>query len=100
LGARWLTVAANLPDRKQPARQAGQPGCEYQELDMTPPSAAGIVHPDDAGHIARAHPCPVCNGDTYRVHRRFVDLLTGLFLSVRRYRCSSTACDWEGNLRR
>ncbi len=43
--------------------------------------------------------CPRCNGSAYRVPRRSVDVLLGLFIRVRRYRCDSASCGWEGNLR-
>ncbi|MBK8317333.1 MAG: hypothetical protein IPP59_12995 [Betaproteobacteria bacterium] len=45
------------------------------------------------------HLCPVCNGTTYRVSRRFIDLVFSLFILVHRYRCRSMRCDWEGNFR-
>lgn len=46
------------------------------------------------------HPsCPLCNGSTNRISRRFVDLLTSIFIPVRRYRCRAMRCNWEGNLR-
>lgn len=43
--------------------------------------------------------CPSCEGRLYRVPRRFVDLIVSKFTPVRRYRCFSVACCWEGNLR-
>ena len=43
--------------------------------------------------------CPVCNGTTYRIPRRFVNLLLSIFMPVRRYRCRAMSCSWEGNLR-
>ena len=43
-------------------------------------------------------PCPVCNASTNRIPRRFVDLLLSIFKPVRRYRCRSFKCTWEGNL--
>jgi hypothetical protein len=55
---------------------------------------------DHAGHAAYGGPtCPRCNGSVYRVPRRSVDVLMGLFVRVRRYRCHSDSCGWEGNLR-
>lgn len=45
---------------------------------------------------SREHLCPVCNGTTYRVSRRFIDLIFSLFFLVHRYRCRSMRCDWEG----
>jgi hypothetical protein len=55
--------------------------------------------PEDAGYASHGHACPRCNGSVYRVPRRFVDLLLSRFMPVRRYRCDSMGCDWEGNLR-
>jgi hypothetical protein len=43
--------------------------------------------------------CPLCNGGTNRIARRFVDLLTSIFVPVHRYRCREMRCNWEGNLR-
>ena len=43
--------------------------------------------------------CPRCDSSAYRVPRRFVDVLRGLFGAVRRYRCTAMGCGWEGNLR-
>lgn len=43
--------------------------------------------------------CPRCNASVFRVSRRFVDLLVSVFLPVRRYRCISMECNWEGNRR-
>jgi hypothetical protein len=44
-------------------------------------------------------PCPVCNAPTHRISRRFIDRLLSIFMPVRRYRCQSMKCTWEGNLR-
>jgi hypothetical protein len=44
-------------------------------------------------------PCPVCNASTHRIPRRFIDWLLSIFTPVRRYRCQSMKCTWEGNLR-
>jgi hypothetical protein len=44
-------------------------------------------------------PCPVCNASTHRISRRFIDRLLSIFMPVRRYRCQSMKCTWEGNLR-
>jgi len=34
-----------------------------------------------------------------RIRRRPVDRLIGRFVSIRRFRCESIHCVWEGNLR-
>ncbi len=44
--------------------------------------------------------CPICEGPLYRVRRRAIDKFISLFYEVRRYRCLSPVCVWEGNLRR
>ena len=43
--------------------------------------------------------CPSCEGRLYRVPRHFFDLVVSKFVPVRRYRCFSVACCWEGTLR-
>jgi hypothetical protein len=55
--------------------------------------------PDGTGYSAPECACPRCNGPAIRVPRRFVDLLISMFITVSRFRCSSTDCGWEGNLR-
>lgn len=62
--------------------------------------AAGGDRHDTAGYSSSPqYTCPRCNGSAYRVHRRFVDLLISMFITVSRYRCRSSDCGWEGNLR-
>lgn len=61
------------------------------------PSSSGDA---GAGHDpCRGPACPRCNGTAYRVPRRFMDVLMSLFIQVRRYRCDSPDCGWEGNRR-
>ena len=43
--------------------------------------------------------CPRCQASVFRVSRRVVDMLLSVFMPVRRYRCISIECSWEGNLR-
>jgi hypothetical protein len=40
--------------------------------------------------------CPRCGDTIYRVHRRPIDRLRGLIRPLRRYRCRSHDCGWEG----
>ena len=40
--------------------------------------------------------CPKCKGGLHRTHRRRLDHLIGLFVPVRRYRCSNNQCRWGG----
>lgn len=53
----------------------------------------------EAGSFPSGCACPRCNGAAYRVPRRLVDWLVSRFVWVSRYRCRSTHCGWEGNLR-
>lgn len=53
----------------------------------------------DASAARLSPPCPRCNGPLVRVRRHFFDRVVGLFRPVRRYRCDSFACRWEGTLR-
>jgi len=43
--------------------------------------------------------CPRCQSAVFNVARRLPDLLVSLFVPLRRYRCISLQCAWEGNLR-
>jgi hypothetical protein len=51
-----------------------------------------------AGH-RQTHVCPRCHGAVYRIPRRALDLLISVFVSVRRYRCDTMGCSWQGNQR-
>lgn len=42
--------------------------------------------------------CPHCEGHLSRIHRSFADHLWNLVTPVRRYRCRSAVCGWEGLL--
>ena len=53
----------------------------------------------DTGYACRGYVCPCCNAYAVRIRRRLVDLILSAFVTVNRYRCSSDACGWEGNLR-
>lgn len=66
---------------------------------MDAPTSRGIGRPEYAGYSSPGCACSRCNGATTRVPRRLIDLLGSMFISVSRYRCSSRACGWEGNLR-
>jgi hypothetical protein len=58
------------------------------------------THTDGGRNLASyGRPCPVCNGSTYRIPRRLVDLLVSIFTPVHRFRCRSMSCSWEGNIR-
>jgi len=60
----------------------------YQDPDPSTPAPANDKR------------CPRCGAaNLARVQRRAVDHLLGLFVSIRRYRCTHVECGWEGNLR-
>ena len=40
--------------------------------------------------------CPRCEAHVFRVQRTFVDRLISMLVSIRRYRCASWSCAWEG----
>lgn len=56
------------------------------------------VRGDGRAHLKVNPRCPECKAFTYRVRRRYIDLLTSTFSPVQRYRCTAMACPWEGNL--
>jgi hypothetical protein len=67
---------------------------------MNAPPLSGITgRTDDAGYDSHVRACPRCNGSVYRIHRRVIDKLVCIFIPIRRYRCHSDDCRWEGNLR-
>ncbi len=57
------------------------------------------MNTDAAGNHASGQRCPCCSAAVFRVSRRLIDLLVSVFVPVRRYRCRSMKCGWEGNLR-
>jgi hypothetical protein len=51
---------------------------------------------DNSGSYA----CPRCGkGGLLRIRRRFIDRILSLFVRQRRFRCTHSGCQWEGNLR-
>jgi hypothetical protein len=48
----------------------------------------------------RVHACPKCGGEAFRIRRRPIDRLCGVFLPARRFRCSALQCQYEGNVRK
>lgn len=40
--------------------------------------------------------CPKCGGPVHRIHRTRLDHLISAYVPVRRYRCHSDACRWQG----
>jgi len=43
--------------------------------------------------------CPRCSSAVFNVSRRLTDLFWSVFIPLRRYRCISMKCSWEGTLR-
>jgi hypothetical protein len=48
---------------------------------------------------AHSRACPRCQSAVFNVSRRLTDLLLSVFVPLRRYRCISMKCSWEGTLR-
>ena len=53
----------------------------------------------DSGLSACGRSCPRCHASLFNVARRLPDLLVSFFVPIRRYRCISMQCSWEGNMR-
>jgi len=58
-----------------------------------------VVPRGNSGFSSCARCCPRCSSALFGVARRLPDLLLGLFIPLRRYRCISLQCSWEGNFR-
>ncbi|WP_041440429.1 hypothetical protein [Syntrophobacter fumaroxidans] len=43
--------------------------------------------------------CPQCGTRLQRVRRRTIDKLVSFLVPLNRYRCLSSGCIWEGNIR-
>jgi hypothetical protein len=44
----------------------------------------------------RGRECPACGSGLRRIHRRSLDRVVSVFVPVRRYRCRSRECRWQG----
>ena len=55
--------------------------------------------PSHAAVSSHGRACPRCHSAVFNVSRRLTDLFLSLFIPVRRYRCISMKCSWEGTLR-
>jgi len=52
------------------------------------------------GDNSGSYACPMCGkGGLLRIRRRLVDRILSLFARRRRFRCTHSGCQWEGNLR-
>jgi len=58
-----------------------------------------VVPRDSSGFTACGRSCPRCSSALYGVARRLPESLFSLFVPLRRYRCISLQCSWEGNFR-
>jgi hypothetical protein len=58
-----------------------------------------LLHKKGAGFSTFSRTCPRCNSPVFSISRRFVDMLVSILMPIRRYRCNSMTCNWEGNLR-
>lgn len=65
---------------------------------MTPLFAFHRRRMDPAAQTDHELVCPRCKGPIYRTHRRLVDRVISVIVPVRRYRCFSVRCQWEGNI--
>ena len=43
--------------------------------------------------------CPQCKSSVFHISRRILDRLISFVTPLRRYRCISMKCNWEGTLR-
>lgn len=69
-------------------------GCNQRAMDIPSTGFNGRV----SGFV-HVYVCPRCGSDVYRIPRRFADRLVSIFMTVHRYACNSSGCDWEGCLR-
>jgi hypothetical protein len=60
-------------------------------LKLSPPTRDAVA--------PHGRACPRCHSAVFNVSRRLTDLILSLFTPVRRYRCISMKCSWEGTLR-
>ena len=57
-------------------------------------------YPGPAAQRLSPPACPRCDGSTDRIPRRTLDFMISVVVPVRRYRCLSIGCNWEGSLRK
>ncbi len=72
--------------------------CSDREHEHSEQPMAGDF---DEGTIqdSRGRNCPRCEGETFRVERRLIDLFISRFCLVHRYQCDSRRCGWSGLVR-
>jgi hypothetical protein len=109
----WDTVQLSTIGRQQHSTLSNLVrtifGCVASERSQSPMPHSQPISPNRnnatraAGRIAQesgrcTSTCPLCKSSVVRVRRRFVDRLVNLLFPIRRYRCQSFLCRWEGNL--
>ena len=57
-------------------------------------------YPGSKAQRPSAPACPHCKGNTDRIPRSTLDFMVSVVVPVRRYRCLSIGCNWEGSLRK
>jgi hypothetical protein len=62
------------------------------------PAATGGASAESPRDLPGHPACPLCDTRVIRIPRRFIDRVISVVHSVRRYRCGSFTCNWEGNL--
>ena len=67
---------------------------------MNPSLRTDVRYPGPMGQRLGPPACPRCSGETDRIPRRALDFMVSVLVPVRRYRCLSMGCNWEGMLRR
>lgn len=67
---------------------------------MNPSLRTDVRYPGPMGTRRSAPACPRCSGETDRIPRRTLDFMVSVLVRVRRYRCMSLGCNWEGMLRK
>ncbi len=40
--------------------------------------------------------CPICGSTLERIHRKPLERMLSSFVSIRRYRCPNSECNWKG----
>jgi hypothetical protein len=72
--------------------------CSDREQEHTEQPLAGDFGAETAQDSCGRN-CPRCQGETFRVERRLMDLFISRFTLVHRYQCDSRRCGWTGLVR-
>ena len=80
----------------------------FEEIGMgnhghpTPRSFTSLIraHASSDASCADPYACPMCGKrGLIRIRRRVIDRIVSVFVRLRRFRCTHSGCEWEGNLR-